>query len=121
LALKETEKKESATMKMSIAIACYRPHPGKEAELQELIKRHIPTLREEGLVTDREPLLLKAADGTFLEIFEWKSDEAKNEAHSSQAVLEIWEAMGKIADFPSLSELEEAKRPFPNFPLAALD
>ncbi|WP_297535050.1 hypothetical protein, partial [Nitrobacter sp.] len=36
----------------------------------------MPHLRAEGLVTDREPIIAVAADGTVIEVFEWVSQEA---------------------------------------------
>ena len=47
-----------------IMIACYRPKPGKEEELMGYLKDLLPALRAEGLVTDRPPYLMKAADGS---------------------------------------------------------
>ena len=102
----------------SISLAMYRPHEGKKAELMEILKSHYPTLRAEGLVTDRQPLILESTDGTLIEIFEWASDEAKDLAHRHPAVQVLWEKMMPIADFPSLSELPEAGKRFPNFNLA---
>jgi len=36
-------------------IVTYRPKPGKENELVELVRNRVPTLRKERLVTDRKP------------------------------------------------------------------
>ena len=41
-------------------IAVYRPKPGKEAELLQVVKEHVPTLRREGLATDRVAHVMKA-------------------------------------------------------------
>lgn len=99
-----------------MAMALYRPHPGKENELLEILKNHVSTLRKEGLVTDRPELLLQAQDGTYIELFEWVSEEAKNKAHELPAVMkDIWGKMMEIADFPSLSDLKESEMPFPGF------
>lgn len=97
------------------AIALYRPHPGKEEKLLKIVENHIPTLRTEKLITDREPMLLQAEDGTLIEIFEWKSSEATDQAHQSTTVMKIWEQMMEVAEMTSLSSLSEANRPFPNF------
>lgn len=98
-----------------VAMALYRPHPGKEEELQEIVKQHVPILREEGLITDYPPLLLKAKDGTLIEIFEWKCDEAKNQAHQNPKVQVLWKRMMEVAEMTHLSTLPESDRPFPNF------
>jgi hypothetical protein len=43
----------------------------------EILQNHVPTLRKEGLVTERPELLLQAQDGTYIEIIEWVFEEAK--------------------------------------------
>jgi quinol monooxygenase YgiN len=96
-------------------MALYRPKPGKAEELLEVLKVHIPTLREEELITDRELLTLQAEDGTIIEIAEWRSTEAIEKAHRSANVMAVWDKIGSLADLTSLSSLEEAKDRFPNF------
>jgi quinol monooxygenase YgiN len=96
-------------------MALYRPHPGKESELAEIVKGHVPALREEGLITDFTPVTLQSADGTLIEIFEWLSVEAKDQAHTSPKIWPIWENMMKVAELVGLASLPEADKPFPNF------
>ncbi len=102
-------------MGSEIVFACYRPHAGKEAELKALISKHVPTLRQYEMLTDRDALLAQAKDGTFIEVFEWRSAAESNRAHEHPAVGKIWDAMAKVCDFVSLQGLEEAKRPFSHF------
>jgi hypothetical protein len=102
-------------MTSEVVFALYRPHPGKDAELKALIHRHGPALKKSGLTTERPTLLLKAGDGTYLEIFEWVSSEASRFAHRDPEVGPIWMAMEAVADFVSLDSLAEAKRPFTHF------
>ncbi len=64
-------------------IVAYRPKPGKGDELLELVQSRVPTLRQEGLVTDRAPTIMRARDGTIVEVSEWKSREAIDAAHSA--------------------------------------
>jgi hypothetical protein len=59
----------------SISVACYKPRPGREEALLELVRNHLPPLRSEGLVTERAPIVMRCADGTIVEIFEWVSQE----------------------------------------------
>ena len=59
-----------------IVIAAYRPKPGKEGELKALMATHLSTLRSQDLVTERESVMMEAADGTILEVFEWHPDAA---------------------------------------------
>jgi len=98
-----------------IAIASYRPKAGKEVAFQELLKKHIPTLRAEGLLTEAPAYASRSANGTILEVFEWKSQEAKDKAHQNKAVMDCWNQFFGLAEIVPLSSLEEAKAPFASF------
>ncbi|HLZ85249.1 MAG TPA: hypothetical protein VKQ54_16920 [Caulobacteraceae bacterium] len=102
-------------MTSEVVMALYRPHEGKDSELRSLIAQHVPSLLRLELITDRPPLLLKAADGTYVEIFEWVSGAASRSAHEHPEIAHIWEAMEAVADFTNLDSLEEAQRPFAHF------
>ena len=54
-----------------IVIVAYRPKPGKESETLELVRSRVTTLRKEALVTDRTPVIMRARDGTIIEVSEW--------------------------------------------------
>ena len=43
----------------SISVACYKPKPGCEEALLELVRNHLPPLREQGLVTDRASIMMR--------------------------------------------------------------
>jgi hypothetical protein len=97
-------------------IAVYRPHPQKESELLDLLKKHVPILQREGLVTSRSALILRSKlDATHLEIFEWRSPELAAAAHSNDRVKEIWEALAEVAEMTTLSALKESGQRFPHF------
>ena len=102
-------------MTPQVVFALYRPHEGKDEELRKLIAEHIPTLRRLELITDREPVVVKSKNGTYIEIFEWRTGESASKAHHLPEVAKVWEAMGQIADLPSLDSLEEIKKTFPHF------
>lgn len=101
--------------KPEVVIAMYRPKEGKLKELEALVHKHFPTLKEYGLTTDRDPYIGRSSDGTILEIFEWISQEAAQKAHDHPAVAKIWEAMAVVCDFGRLEQLPEAKNRFPHF------
>ncbi|MGQ0553156.1 MAG: RluA family pseudouridine synthase [Planctomycetota bacterium] len=101
----------------NFVIACYRPKPGQHAALLACVREHLPTLRREGLVTTRPGLLLRAADGTLLELFEWQSAAAVEAAHHNAAVAALWERFAAVSDFTTLGSLPEAGQPFPHFEL----
>lgn len=96
-------------------IALYRPKPGSEAALQELVETHVPRLRELGLATDRPVQLLRAGDGTLLEIFDWRDAAAVETAHSHPEVMKLWEAFGAVCEYATLGSLAESGQPFPHF------
>lgn len=102
-------------MNPEIVIALYRPNEGKDEELRALIDEHLPTLLRLELITDRPTILCRSKDGTYLEIFEWKNNDAARRAHEHPEVARIWEAMGEIGAFPALSEVPEAAGRFPHF------
>lgn len=98
-----------------IVIACYRPRPGRADDLLALLKDHVPTLRAEGLATDRTSILGRAADGTLVEVFEWASQEAIDRAHSNPNVLRMWQAYEAVCEYVKFGDLREAAEIFPGF------
>jgi hypothetical protein len=98
-----------------LAIATYKPKAGNEEALMKLVEKHLPTLRELGLATEKPSYLAKSKDGSIIEVFEWTTMDAIRAAHEHPAIADIWEKMTLIADFPPLTSLPEANRPFPGF------
>jgi quinol monooxygenase YgiN len=98
-----------------IVIVAYRPKPGKEKDLLELVRSRVPTLRNEDLVTNRAPIMMRARDGTIIEVSEWKSQEAINAAHKNPNVLAMWNKFFAICDCVPFKSLAEAEAMFPNF------
>ena len=96
-------------------IVAYRPKAGKEAELLALVRSRVPTLRAEGLVSGRAPIIMRARDGTIIEVSEWKSPEAIDAAHENPNVLAMWEKFYAACDFALLKDLPEAAEMFAGF------
>lgn len=96
-------------------IVAYRPKPGHDAEILALIRSRVPTLRKEGLATDREPVIMRATDGTIIEVSEWKSREAIDAAHKNPTVLAMWEKFFAACDCVPLKSLAEANEMFAGF------
>jgi hypothetical protein len=96
-------------------IVAYRPRPGKEQQLLDLTREHLPILRSEGLATDRPSYVMKSTDGTIIEVFEWKSGEAIAAAHQNP----VWQAMcgrySEACEYISLENLTESKNMFAEF------
>ena len=98
-----------------MVIVAYRPRPGKQDRLLELTREHVPILRAEGLATDRPAYAMRAADGTIVEVFEWKSVEAIAAAHDNPQVLAMWGRYAEPCEYVSLSSLAEAHEMFAGF------
>jgi len=98
-----------------VVIVAYRPKPGKENELIDLVRSRVPTLRKEGLVSDRVPTIMRSRDGTIIEVSEWKSREAIDAAHKNPNVLAMWNKFFAICDCIPLNTLAEANEMFSGF------
>jgi hypothetical protein len=96
-------------------IAIYKPKPGKAHELLQVVREHLPILRGQKLATDSPSLVLRATDGTLIEIFEWVSEEAVRQAHTNKAVLELWGRFEHVCTFGTLTGLPDSDKPFPHY------
>jgi hypothetical protein len=97
-----------------MVIVGYRPKAGSEAELLALVRDHVPLLRRLGLASDRPALAMRAADGTIVEVFEWR-DGAIASAHEQPEVLAMWGRFAAVCDYVPLTELSETKERFAQF------
>ena len=98
-----------------IVMVGYKPLPGKEAALKELMKTHVARLRKEGLVSHREPILMTSKSGTIIEIFGWKSKAAIESAHQNPVVQKMWGEFGEVCEYVSVGSIEEAGNLFSEF------
>jgi len=98
-----------------VVIVAYRPKPGKENELVDLVRSRVPTLHKEGLVSDRVPTIMRSRDGTIIEVSEWKSREAIDAAHKNPNVLAMWNKFFAVCDCIPLKSLAEAEEMFAGF------
>ena len=98
-----------------IVIVGYKPKENQAAALKELMKTHLPRLKKENLVTDRESIMMEAADGTIIEVFEWISDEAIRNAHTNPEVLKMWDEYAAVCDYIPVGSIAEAGDLFSNF------
>jgi quinol monooxygenase YgiN len=98
-----------------IVVVAYRAKTNQDAALRKVIKEHVPILRSLGLATEREPMCAQAKDGTYIEIFEWKSSQAITDAHSNPRVHEMWKEFDAACTYEILGNLEECKNLFAGF------
>ncbi|WP_263408270.1 hypothetical protein [Terriglobus tenax] len=109
----------NAVQGRSVVIVAYRPKPGKEEDLLQLTREHLPLLRTEGLATDREAVVCRAADGTLLEVFEWEAG-AIEKAHANPRVMALWERYWACCEVVPLNQLPESSQMFAGFAPVAL-
>jgi hypothetical protein len=98
----------------TLVIVAYRPKPGKEEELLQLTREHVPLLRREGLATDRPVIAGLGKDGTVVEAFEWAAG-AVEKAHSNPVVLKLWERYAAACEIVPLNQLAESSTMFASF------
>jgi quinol monooxygenase YgiN len=96
-------------------LASFKPRPGQEGALLAVVRGHVPTLQRLGLATDRASLVMRAADGTIVEAFEWRSAAAIDAAHQHPEVLAMWKEFEAACEYTSLKDLAEAQHPFAEF------
>jgi hypothetical protein len=96
-------------------IAVFRPRAGQQDALRSVVERHWQVLKAEQLVTDRPPYAMRAADGTIIEVFEWRSVDAIAQAHRNTAVQALWTEFDAHCDYVPLAELAESRHPFAEF------
>ena len=72
-------------------------------------------LKTQNLVTDRAPIIMKAADGSIIEVFEWKSADAIKEAHQNKVVQELWERFSQVCDYEIPVNVKEFQGLFSEF------
>ena len=96
-------------------IVAYHPKPGKEDEVLALVRSRVPNLGKEGLVTDREPVIMRSRDGTIIEVSEWKSRAVIDAAHKNPSVLAMWNKFFAVCDCVPLNRLVEVQEMFAGF------
>ena len=95
-------------------LVVYRPKAGHLEQLESILKKHGPVLRDTGLVVTEGYRLYKANDlrrhgepePYFVEEFFWKDEQASDLAHQSPAVMAVWETMGPHMEGMTLTTLE---------------
>ncbi len=98
-----------------IVIAVYNPKPDQARALEEILAEHVPLLRREELATSRPVVLLRSADGRYLEIFEWASVQSAEKAHDNPRVKALWARLEAVAEVGCLVDLPCAHRSYPHF------
>jgi hypothetical protein len=105
---------QAASSGKTIVIVAYKPKSGKEADLLQLTRDHVPLLRAEGLATDHPVTACRAKDGTIVEVFEWAAGGVER-AHTNPVVLKLWERYAAACEIVPLVSLAEVSNMFASF------
>ena len=97
-----------------MVIVSYAPKAGHAAELERLVRDHVPRLRALGLASDRPNLMMRSRDGSFIEVFEWSAG-AVARAHTMREIHAMWAEFGACCDYRHLRDLPEAADMFATF------
>lgn len=96
-------------------IVAYKPKEGKAGALKELMKTHLPRLKAQGLVRDKESYIMEAADGTIIEVFEWLSEDAIRNAHTNPEIQKMWGEYAAVCDYIPVGSVPETAQLFSGF------
>lgn len=102
-------------MEARIVIVGYKPKAGKAEALHQLMRKHLFVLKSQNLVTDRASIIMEAKDGTIIEVFEWKSQSAIDQAHTNPEVLKMWGKYAEVCDYIPVGQVEETAQLFSGF------
>lgn len=98
-----------------LVVAAYRALPGKESVLLAEVRDHVPLLRSEGLATDRPTVVMRAKDGAIVQVFEWASPAAMEEAKTNPRVRAMWNRFDACSEVAPLNTLFESGDLFAEF------
>jgi hypothetical protein len=102
-------------MKPRIVIVVYKPLKGKERGLEAIVSKHLEILKNENLVTDRLPIVMRSANGCIVEVFEWLSQQAIQSAHTNPEVLKLWNEFSAVCEYEKPVNVEEFNNFFSEF------
>lgn len=106
-------------MNPEIVIAPYRCKKENQEELFEVLRNKRDYFLIAGYVTERLPVTVRSFKDKeiILEIFEWTSEKATEDAHADPKVHEYWGRMSKLCSSIGfrLSEIEESNESFAHF------
>ena len=96
-------------------IVRYLPKAGQDAALLELVRSHVPLLCSLGLAAEQAPYIMRAGDGSLVEVFSWASVAAIERAHELPEVLAMWKRFGELCRIEAIGRLPEASKMFAEF------
>jgi uncharacterized protein (DUF1684 family) len=98
-----------------IVIVVYRPLQGKTQQLMSVVRRHLDVLASQHLVTERAPIVMRAKDGCIVEVFEWTSAKAIEDAHTNPVVQGLWREFSEVCTYEKPVSVTEFSNLFSEF------
>ena len=98
-----------------VAIMIFRPQKDKLGELIALLKQSHSALLKFGIVTAREQILAMSVEGSVIQILEWTSKQAEEEAAVHDEIRELWMEAERLCEFQKPIEVKEFTQMFPSF------
>ena len=98
-----------------VAIIVLKPQKDKIGELIALLRKSHSTLLKFGIVTAREQILAMSSEGSIIQILEWTSKQAEEEAAVHDEVRELWMEAERLCEFQKPIEVNEFTQMFPSF------
>ena len=100
-----------------LALAAYRPRPGREDDFLVFLYEELELLRRQGHVTERRAPVVRAPKGELLVVLEWSTDHAVDDAHADPDVLEVWDRKAELAEYIAPAALSGSDIPFARWPV----
>jgi hypothetical protein len=97
-------------MEGGIVISTYKPKGGKAEAFPQLMREHFIILKQQGLVTDRNSIMMESKDRTIIEVFKWKSKNAiETNSQQSRSIKNVEQ---NACDYILIAKVEDASNVF---------
>jgi uncharacterized protein (DUF1684 family) len=105
------------SQRTELALAAYRPRPGRENDFLVFLHEELALLRRRGHVTERRAPVVRAPEGELLVVLEWSTDHAVDDAHADPEVLEVWDRKAELVEYIAPAALTGSDTPFARWPV----
>ena len=96
----------------ALVFSTFQPISGQEPDFFSALDQNVPTLRMQGYASERSTVRFLSSSGGVVEIFEWLSPKAIDQAHLDPVVQKIWTQISEnngvasiVSTFPEANSL----------------
>ena len=79
------------------------------------MREHYSILKSQHFVTNRVSIMMEAKDETIIEVFEWASEAAMQQAHNNSVIQDLWQQYEVVCDYIPVAQVAEAAQLFSAF------